>query len=280
MEAAKILDSSLLDILFENRNKYYGAYQLRKNYNRKLLSALLYTIAITIIFSIIALHHKKMTKAAAMAFPVAITINAVQVPKPKIAAPKPPKSSMAPKLQEVKFTIPKISNDKLVSSDEMPPKQTATNINIGAFNQKGLNRPGLLATPRENQGIGQAGNGSANANGHGGADVTFVTVQVKAQFPGGADAWKKYLERNLRQEVPVDNGAPAGLYGVTVSFLVSANGTISEVRALMGPTPDFGIAAEAIRVIEQGPKWTPAIQNGKYVAFRQTQRIIFQVQDN
>ncbi|MGF7230059.1 MAG: energy transducer TonB, partial [Arachidicoccus sp.] len=60
----------------------------------------------------------------------------------------------------------------------------------------------------------------------------------------------------------------------------SANGAISEVRALMGPTPDFGIAAEAIRVIEQGPKWTPAIQNGRYVAFRQTQRIIFQVQDN
>ncbi len=276
MEATKILDASLLDILFENRNKDYGAYQLRKNYKRQLISAILLTLVLATLFSIIALHGKKIPNNISIIVPETITIKTIQQPKPKIVLPKPPKPATAPRIQVTKFTILKVLNDKLVPPDEVPPKQTTTNLNIGAFNQKGLNKPGLLATPREIKGFGDNGKGLGNSSGDGNAP--FVTVQVKAQFPGGEEAWRRYLERNLRQEIPVENGAPSGMYAVTVSFLVNAKGDVSEVKVLNAPTPDFGISAEAIRVIAQGPKWIPAIQNGRYVAFRQTQRIVFQVQ--
>lgn len=103
----------------------------------------------------------------------------------------------------------------------------------------------------------------------------FTSVQVEAKFPGGQDAWLKYLERNLNAQTPSDHRAPAGNYTVTVSFLVDEEGNVSDVHALNDP--GYGTAEEAVRVIKNGPKWVPAIQNGKNVNYRQKQNITFQV---
>jgi hypothetical protein len=103
-------------------------------------------------------------------------------------------------------------------------------------------------------------------------DREFTSVQVEARFPGD---WNKFLERNLNIQAPAENGAPAGRYVVTVSFLVSKDGSISEVQALNDP--GYGCADEAIRVIKKGPKWTPAVQNGRNVTYRQKQNIEFSV---
>ncbi|MBV9964008.1 MAG: energy transducer TonB [Parafilimonas sp.] len=103
----------------------------------------------------------------------------------------------------------------------------------------------------------------------------FTSVQIEAKFPGGSDAWAKYLERNLNAQTPSDHRAPAGNYTVTVSFLVDEEGNVSDVHALNDP--GYGTAEEAVRVIKKGPKWVPAIQNGKNVNYRQKQNITFQV---
>ena len=104
----------------------------------------------------------------------------------------------------------------------------------------------------------------------------FEKVEIEAKFPGGEGAWKKYLERNLNPNAPVDNGAPEGTYTVYVQFVVSKDGSISDVKALTNH--GYGMEAEAIKVIKKGPAWVPAVQNGRSVNAYRKQPITFQVQ--
>lgn len=103
----------------------------------------------------------------------------------------------------------------------------------------------------------------------------FKVVQIPASFPGGADAWLKYLQRNLNRDVPVKNGAPEGKYKVELSFIVNEKGMLSNVKAVKDP--GYGTAAEAIRMITKGPNWKPAQQNGHLVVSQTKQSITFVV---
>ena len=97
-------------------------------------------------------------------------------------------------------------------------------------------------------------------------------VDVQAKFPGGDGEWRKYLERNLNRDLPIENGGPPGNYTVVVSFLVGKDGRISEVRA--ENNPGYGVEEEAIRIIRDGPKWIPALSKGEAVAYRQRQSFV------
>jgi hypothetical protein len=101
----------------------------------------------------------------------------------------------------------------------------------------------------------------------------FTQAQVPAEFPGGLPTWSKYLERNLDINVIRKNGGPAGKYTVVVTFIVDKSGNISDITA--ENDPGYGTKEEAIRVIEKGPRWKPAIQNGETVIYRHRQSITF-----
>ena len=103
----------------------------------------------------------------------------------------------------------------------------------------------------------------------------FDRVEVEASFPGGDNMWKKYLERTLNPNTPVDNGAPAGSYAVIIQFVVDKEGNISDVRPLTHH--GYGMEAEVMRVIMKGPKWTPAEQDGRKVKAYRKQPVTFQV---
>ncbi len=103
----------------------------------------------------------------------------------------------------------------------------------------------------------------------------FTKVEIEAAFPGGIDEWRKYLMRNLDGQVPVKNKAPQGNYTVLIQFVVKKDGSISDIRALTNQ--GFGMEEEAIDVIKNGPKWIPAIQNGKQVNAFRKQPITFVV---
>jgi len=83
------------------------------------------------------------------------------------------------------------------------------------------------------------------------------------------------LGKNLNVNLPVVNGAPKGNYEVLLNFVVNSNGEVANVLA--STNPGYGTASEAIRVIEKGPKWVPAVQNGKKVNFYLKQSIVFVV---
>ena len=103
----------------------------------------------------------------------------------------------------------------------------------------------------------------------------FEKVEIEAEFPGGPAQWKKFLERNLNAQVPIDNEAPPGMYKVIVQFIVDKTGAISDVKALTNH--GYGMEQEAVKVIKKGPSWTPAQQNGRNVNAYRSQPITFQV---
>jgi protein TonB len=113
-------------------------------------------------------------------------------------------------------------------------------------------------------------------------DVVFKTIQIEAEFPGGLAGWRKYLEENLNTRlggkyIKIPKGETEARATVTVDFLVDKKGNIFDVSAdsLSIATVHKKIVAEAVRVIKEGPKWKPAMQDGKYVLYRQRQAITF-----
>ena len=101
----------------------------------------------------------------------------------------------------------------------------------------------------------------------------LTKVEMEASFPGGQEAWKKYLIRNLKVSIPVEHGAPAGTYSVYVQFIVDKEGYLHDIKALthLG----YGMEDEVIRILKNGPKWIPAMQNGKKVKAYRKQPVTF-----
>ncbi len=272
MEINKILTADILDIIFEGRNKEYGAYELRKTYNTRITRALIITFAVCLLFvvgSFIANSTKKKA-AQIMVQDVSLENMKQEEKKPEPPPPPPPPKQEPPKVEMAKFTPPKIVKDEEVKEDEKPPEvEKLEEAAIGTKNQEGIKDEGIV-TPVE-----PTGTGKVEAPPEEDYNKVFTSVQITAEFPGGSAAWMKYLERNLNSNTPIDNGAPAGKYTVYLNFIVDKSGNISEVTA--ENDPGYGTKEEAIRVLKKGPAWKPAVQNGRNVIYRHRQSITFQV---
>jgi TonB family protein len=109
-------------------------------------------------------------------------------------------------------------------------------------------------------------------------DSIFEKVEVEATFPGGESGWRKYLEKNLNPNVPVENGAPIGIYTVIVQFIVDKNGNISDVKTLT--SFGYGMEQEVLRIIQKGPSWSPASQSKRPVKAYRKQPITFVIEDD
>ena len=106
-------------------------------------------------------------------------------------------------------------------------------------------------------------------------DKVFEKVEAEAAFPGSETGWRNYLQKNLDPNVPVENGAPVGVYTVIVQFIVDKDGVISDVKALTNF--GYGMEQQVILIIQKGPKWTPAIHRGKAVRAYRKQPVTFMV---
>ena len=106
-------------------------------------------------------------------------------------------------------------------------------------------------------------------------DSLYTKVEIEASFPGGESVWRNYLTLALNFNVAVDHYAPPGTYTVVVQFIVNKDGTVTDVKPLTNH--GFGMEQEVVRVISKGPKWNPAIQDGKQVKAYRRQPVTFQV---
>jgi len=101
----------------------------------------------------------------------------------------------------------------------------------------------------------------------------FTQVENEPTFPGGESEWRRFLAKNLDPSIPVDNGAPAGTYKVIVKFIVNKDGSISDVQA--ETKHGYGMDSAAVALIKKGPRWVPALQNGRNVTAYKKQPITF-----
>jgi len=276
MEINKILSADVLDIIFDGKNKSYGAYDLRKSYSKRITYAIIATVAICasilLITFLSTLINDNSKKNAIVVQDVILEDVKKDEKKPEVPPPPPPPKQEPPKVEITKFTPPKIVKDEEVKE---PPPEVAKleETKIGTINQEGTKDEGVVAPPVESKGTGtvEAPKQEEDYN------QVFKSVQIEAEFPGGKSAWAKFLERNLNSALPSENGAPSGKYSVIVSFLVDKSGNISDVDA--ENDPGYKTKEEAIRVLKKGPSWKPAIQNGRQVAYRMRQTITFVVAD-
>ncbi|MDE3143984.1 MAG: energy transducer TonB, partial [Bacteroidota bacterium] len=108
-------------------------------------------------------------------------------------------------------------------------------------------------------------------------ELNKIFTATSATFPGGVEAWLKYLNKNLNRDLPVEKGAPPGKYRVDLSFIVDVEGNVSHIKA--ENNPGFGTAEEAIQVIKKGPKWIPAKRDGMNITSLTKQTITFVISE-
>lgn len=265
MESNSILTANILDIVFEGRNKEYGAYDLRKNYSRRMSAALGINAVVIMIFigAVIAGSTSKGEEYSS---------RIIEIPPPthlppKEVIPEPPKPMMKEPIKTLAFPPPVIVIDKLfidppVENDKLTDVTIDTRTVEGKIDDR-INIPVEI----KNSLVIEVPTKTINEG------EPFLKVEIEAKFNGNWNAYvKKAIEKNI------DELTEAGVSGTcVVKFVVSKDGSVSEVEALtMKGTKLAEIAVNAIR---NGPKWIPAQQNNTIVNAYRHQPITFTIQD-
>ncbi|WP_201983737.1 energy transducer TonB [Hymenobacter rubidus] len=270
------LTGSLDDIVFEGRNKAYGAFQLRRSYQRHLGSALF--IAITacslLLLLPLAIHYfyPEVTVKPTTSIPNVLPTQPGNYVLPKTKPLVPPTPAAVP--PAVTVTPHSTIQTHVVPDPEVKPT-TASDL------PQGLGPVGPATTGAENTTGATGSIGTATGTGTGvdtarpapaAAPEAVLTAEVMPDFVGGRAALQRYLQKHLR--FPAAALAAQASGRVFVSFVVQTDGSIGEVTVLKGL--GYGTEEAAARVVREMPAWTPGLQNHRPVAVRFTLPITFQ----
>lgn len=275
MEANKILQADILDLVFEGRNKDYGAYELRQKYNKRITLALAITFALAVLAfgaSFLSNALKSDTDAKVEVRDVVVQDIKQEEQKPPPPPPPPPKTAPPPKVEMAKFTPPVIKKDEEVKQEEIPPVQEMEDKKIDVINQEGIKDEGIIAPP-----VVDEGKAVVEAPKVEDENKIFEKVEIEASVD--IRQWRRHLESQLQRyiEDAASQGMNPGQYTVQVRFLVERDGSITDVRSLNDP--GYGLAKGAEEVVKRGPKWAPGEQNGRKVRSYHTQPITFVVSE-
>ena len=269
MSKLDILNQDWIDIVFNGRNKDYGAYQLRKENNKTtnksvLIGCLLFSAAIASPLIIKYLSgfvpdqkdKLKQTEVVLQAPPP------VDKNKP---IPPPPVEPPPPKVDQVKFPPPVVKPDNEVV-EEPPTVEELKKADPGEKTIKGdPNADIIINTPK--------GDGPVNQEKTEDTNQIFTNVEVLPTFPGGLEQFGKFLSKNLRYPNLARENNIGGR--VTVSFVIETNGELTNLKVLRGI--GAGCDEEAIRVIKKSPLWSPGYQNGRTVRVSYIMPIVFRL---
>ncbi|WP_162618673.1 energy transducer TonB [Pedobacter yulinensis] len=266
--ALNVYKTEWLEIVFNNRNKQYGAYQLRAASSRILLFALtLSSVLFTCAFLAPVIYSKLFPKTEA----VVDTATVVELDPvhdmrpPNDEEPPKPQETTTEKIKSVKFSSNIVVVNKAVT-DVPPTIDELKNAAISTITQDGLENVQIALPQAE---ADQAGSGTAVAATGSDEIYSAAGVQVYPKFVGGQPAWEKYIQRNLQYPQEEVTGK------VQLSFVVEKDGSVSQVQVLK--SLNAACDAEAIRVISKSPKWIPGVNNGLPVRVRYTMAIAFNI---
>jgi len=246
-----IFTNQWLDIVFEGRNKAYGAYDLRKNNTKTTVRALIIgaivftiTVAAPLIMSLLpdssGDDDSLDTKIVTMKLPPK-----KEEPKKDIPPPPPP----PPKVDQVKFVKPVVAKAEEVT--EEPPK-------ITEIKDKKLGNETIKGDPDAELTVEPVGTGTAAVVEEDNTVYNTAGIEVKPDFPGGMEKFYKFVLSNY--QTPEEEGLKGKVY---VTFVVEKDGSLTDIKVLRDI--GYGTGKEAIRVLKKCPKWTPGEQNGKPV---------------
>lgn len=269
------------DLIFEGRNKEYGAYKLRTQTGKRNFKAII-TIAILAALCIILFYIKAGYDAyqAAHAKNENVTeISALNQPKKKEAKVErkvqveEKKEVVKEVKSSIKFTAPVIKKDADVKPEEEMKTQDQimqTNTAIGALDVKGNSDQGeiLKVTQRVETEPVKAEPKPEVEN------KVFDVVEQMPSFPGGPSALMQYLSSNIKYPVVAQENGVQGR--VVVSFVVERDGSITDVQVARSVDPSLD--HEAQRVVRNMPRWIPGKQNGQAVRVKYNVPVAFRLQ--
>ena len=250
------------DIVFEGKNKDYGAYEMRKSSSKRHVISLLISIVIVVFVSFLPTLIKTVVESRRAGENISESTVFADLQKQledqieekniirEDTAPPPP-----PLKNTIQFTAPEIVRGDEIEDDQAMRSQeelAESKVQISILTIDGVDDVDAvdIADLKNQQVIADVKD-----------DEVFYITEQPAQFPGGDEALKKYLNANLKYP---DIAQENGIYGrVTVKFIVSKTGEISGIEILRGV--HASLDKEAIRLVAAMPKWIPAKQNGKAV---------------
>ena len=237
------------DIVFIGRNQAYGAYQIRREYNKLVTIIVLGMLGFSLaIFGIKLLLDIKSDNALK---DVKLDVTQIDLTPPvDPKEPPPPPPPPPPMVETIKF-VPPVIKDDAVEDEPPPPQEKVAETNVGTTTQEGNGDE--VAVPSD------AGNGPVEEK----APEIFTVVEQMPEFPGGAGEMMKYIQKNIHYpEIEKEAGITGKCF---VKFVVEQDGSISNVEILKGVAGGSGCDKEAVRVIKSMPKWNIGKQNGRPV---------------
>jgi protein TonB len=279
MAKVDLTSNEWTDLVFQSKNKEYGAYPLRRNTGKRnmwsiiimFLAAILGFSAFTIVKTIQANARVENTQE------VVLSDIAEKKDKPKVEKKPEIKIPEQQKMPEkvassVKFTEPVIKKDNQVKEDNQLKQQEDLNestTKIGALDVKGNDEGGeVLKVERAEIEQPKPEPQKVEDN------KVFDVVEQQPAFPGGQGALLSWLSQNIHYPAVAEENGIQGR--VVVSFVVEKDGSISNVQVVRGVDPSLD--KEAARVVKSMPKWTPGKQNGQAVRVKYNVPVTFKLQ--
>jgi protein TonB len=250
-----------LDMVFEGKNKSYGAYDLRKKSPKMtamalLAGAALFALAIAAPAIIGSILDSSGSDDTSMDKKI-VTIKLP--PKEKKEEIVKPVEPPPPPVDQVKFVKPEIAKADEVT--EEPPKiKELDNKKTGDKDLKGKEDAPIIIEKPSDGDVVQEDTNIYNSAG----------VEVSPEFPGGINKWYNYLKNSFKS--PEDEDFRGGR--VIVQFVVEKDGSLTDIKVLRDV--GYGTKEEAMKLFNRSPRWTPAEQNGKKVRCTYVQTITLQ----
>lgn len=234
------------DIVFEVRNKEYGAYKLRKKYNRTVLIALLIGIFVlaTVVITPFINAKANENKSRRAERQVEIKMENLDQPHEQVAPPPPPPPPPTDVVQQQKYVPPVVVDS--IKPEDVKQLMTADQAQTEVTNKEVVEVVQQVKEEVQEEEVEQA---------------PFVVVEEMPTFPGGDPELLKYIaEHTQYPEIAKENNIQGK---VIVRFCVTAKGGVSQVSVLKGVDPELD--KEAMRVVTTLPPFKPGKQGGKPV---------------
>jgi protein TonB len=262
MTKQEVFAAPMDEIVFEHRNKTYGAYILRKLYPKNVTKALIMAVIILLGGLAYPLASSYYAQKRAKYIEKAASAEFLDMDKPTEEAPPPPPPPPPPPAaleQKVKFVAPIVTTEEVVEDADIFNQddlaQTTTNEAVAIEEIVVETKVEVIEVEESKKEV-------------------FTIVEEMPAFPGGEAERNKFLAENIQYpQQATENGIQGTVY---VSFVVDSKGNVTDVKILRGI--GGGCDEEALRVVRMMPKWHPGKQNGKNVRVLFNMPIYFKLQ--
>ncbi len=266
------MNETLNDIVFEHRNKLYGAYVLRREYSGNVQRATVIGVGIFLLMFLLPELYARLKTTDDKAVAWMVEARTIKITPEKITPVIPPPAEIPPPtVKSVRSLPPAVLPDEQVVEEHQPPTvEMLENAQAGQKTVDGdvlvelLVPPAATAPPSRGEVIGLKAE----------EEKTLLFAEQQPEYEGGQEKFASFLQKNLKYPRAA---AQAGVQGrVFVEFTVGSDGKIQNAKTIKGI--GFGCDEEALRVINLMPNWRPGKQSGRPVRVRFTIPIAFQIE--